>query len=69
MTDEQITVSHWWGRRSGWVSHCSQNGWREATWVRDKKGWHEINATLRPVVGMTLYGEPILGEPRPKEEI
>lgn len=69
MADPQTTIqtANWWGRRSADSAtiYCAQNGWREATWRRDRKGkWQEIDATIRPVVSIDHIGNVTLGEPR-----
>lgn len=64
--DMSIIVRGWWGRKDGnSPAWCSQSGWRETVWVRDPVlGWLAESATLRPVVGMTAKGKPILGKAR-----
>jgi hypothetical protein len=64
---QTTTVAGWWGRRSADSAtiYCTQNGWREATWERHRrKGWREVSATIRPVVGFDAFGQAVLGEPR-----
>lgn len=66
----EIRTAHWYGRMNAFTpAYCTLNGWREGIWRRDDKGkWYEAEATIRPVVGITIGGmddgRRILGEPR-----
>lgn len=67
----KLNVASWWGRRSGEIgtAYCSQSGWREAVWKRNRRGrWYEASATLRPVIAIDFQtGQVVLGEPIPQE--
>jgi hypothetical protein len=67
MSDDEVRVSGWYGRRSGdpGTIHCTSNGWRDAIWRRDSRGrWYEAEATMRRVVSVDGIGNVTLGEAR-----